>query len=231
MVEAQEIKRDGRLYEWVVLARADMLWQQDHPPVHLMDRRYVYIPYGQDNSHYFHGPLKGINDRHAVVPRPLLRKYFGRWGELGTGDAWRYLQQVAEQRHPVNTEQYLLLHLRAHQVPILRFPPVSFLAHCTEGPQCQHLYKATNLRRQQWSNMAKYWTELIEVRRTIIDDLHWRLRRQDNGWIWAKAQPSEHPLPVSWMKSHRHTVAQTEGVAPSFPRWEIQGLDIACCLS
>lgn len=231
MVEAHEVKRGGRLYHWVVLARADMFWVHKHPPLDIMDRRYVYIPYGQDNSHYAHGPLMGINDRHAVVPRPLFRKYFGRWQELGTGDAWKYLQQVAGQPHPVNTEQYLLLHLRAHHVPILRFPPVSFLAHCTEGPQCQHLYKATNLRKQGWSSMAKYWTEMIEVRRTIMDDLHWTLRRGESGWIWAQLRPAAVPVPVSWMSSHRTEKAELGVPDQRFQPWEIQGLDFVCCLS
>mmetsp|Transcript_68354 Transcript_68354/g.221148 ORF Transcript_68354/g.221148 Transcript_68354/m.221148 type:complete len:754 (-) Transcript_68354:79-2340(-) len=136
MVEAYE-KQRGRLYNWVVFARADLLWVHTHPPLDVFDSRYVYVPYGQDNSHYNHGPELGINDRHAVVPRHLVDAYFGRWGELQSGEAWDYLEDVAEKAHPINTEQYLLIHLRAHRVPVLRFPPVGFLVHCAEGPQCE----------------------------------------------------------------------------------------------
>lgn len=46
------------------------------------------------------------------------------------GSAWSYLAQVAQGQYQINTEQYLRLHLEAFQVPVRRFPPVSFLSHC-----------------------------------------------------------------------------------------------------
>mmetsp|Transcript_108150 Transcript_108150/g.305767 ORF Transcript_108150/g.305767 Transcript_108150/m.305767 type:complete len:273 (-) Transcript_108150:178-996(-) len=236
MVEAYEEQRGGQRYTWVVFARADLYWVHEHPPLGAMDPGFVYVPYGQDNSHYFHGPLPGLNDRHAVVPRPLLGGYFGRWEALGTGAAWRYLQVVAEGGDPINTEQYLLLHLRANGVPVRRFPPVAFTVHCAEGPQCQHLYRATNIGRQQWTQTAKYFTELIEVRRTINDGLH-NVNRHKEGWIWAPLKPPYPLNPGSWERPRRRRSGPVRRPPEPFPRergaepWELQGLDLVCCLS
>lgn len=211
MVTSYEQQRAGRLYSWVIFARADLLWNHRHPPLEVLDPRYVYVPFGQDNSYYNFGPEPGLNDRHAAVPRHLVDSYFGRWEALGTGEAWRlYLHRVAAGGHLLNTEQYLLLHLRAKKVPVRRFPPVAFVVHCSEGPQCQHLYKGTNLRKQEWTQTAKYWSELIEVRRTVHDELH-GVNRPSKGWIWERERPH---------------VALAPQVSKS---WEIHGLDFVCC--
>lgn len=213
MVEAYEVQRGGRRYEWVIFARADLMWTHRHPPLDLLDPGFVYVPFGQDNSFYNHGPEPGLNDRHAVIPRHLVHGYLGRWDALRTGEAWGlYLERATEAGDMINTEQYLLLHVRARGVPIRRFPPVAFVVHCAEGPQCQHLYKGTNLGKQQWTQTAKYWTELIEVRRTIHDDLH-NLNRPRSGWIWERERP--------------HVAIAPEVSQP----WEIHALDLVCCTS
>lgn len=234
MVEAYEEQR-GRLYKWVVFARADIFWVHKHPPIDVLDEHFVYIPWGQDNSHYAHGHRKGINDRHAVVPRVRLRQYFGRWEELGSGTAWDYLRAAAADGIPINTEQYLHLHLQARQVPILRFPPVAFIVHCAEGPQCQHLYKGTTLaQRQRFAHKAKYWTEMIESRRTLVDDIHWRRKRFEAGWIWAELRPPTEPAPVSWQKASPYEgmlEPPNRTLQPVHHPWEMQGLDLACCLT
>merc|ERR1712176_1504151 len=78
------------------------------------------------------------------------------------------------------------MHLRAEKVPIVRFPPISYLAMCVESPQCLHLFKGTNLRKRQWTYSAKYFPELVEVVRTNADKLH-RQKWKDAGWHWARA--------------------------------------------
>merc|ERR1712107_153348 len=195
-----------------IFARADLYWVHQHPPLEIMDPRFVYIPFGQDNSFYAHGSEYGINDRHAVVPRSWMRGYFGRWESLCNGDAWRYMESVAKAKLPFNTEQYLLLHLLANHVPIRRFPPVAFVVMCSEGPQCQHLFKGTTLRRQQWTFTAKYWSELIEVRRTLHDHETNR-KRNLGGWIWTAMKPH---APIGPHNSNH---------------WEYHGIDFSCCLS
>lgn len=189
MVEAYEEQRQNKRYDWVVFARADLFWTYRHPAAEILDPRFVHIPFGQDNSYYADGPLPGVNDRHAIVPRALVNKYFTRWDHLVSGQAWSYLRDVAEARFPVNTEQFLLLHLNANDVIVRRFSPVAFVIHCAEGPQCQHLYKGTNLGKQQWTQTAKYWSELIETRRTLVDD-KLRLDRVSYGWMGRSASTS-----------------------------------------
>lgn len=211
MIEAHESQRGGK-YSWVIFARADLLWIHVHPPLSLMDPDFVHVPFGQDNSYYAHGPEPGLNDRHAVIPRKFMQGYLGRWEALVCGSAWNYLRLVAHSGYPINTEQYLLLHLRANAVPIRRFPPIAFVIQCAEGPQCEHLYKGTDLRKQGWTGTAKYWTEVIEVRRTVHDNLH-RVQRSEHGWIWMPLQPHSQMWPRS---------AQ---------QWELHSLAFDCCQS
>mmetsp|Transcript_19044 Transcript_19044/g.62060 ORF Transcript_19044/g.62060 Transcript_19044/m.62060 type:complete len:687 (+) Transcript_19044:75-2135(+) len=213
MVKAYEEQRGNLRYDWVVFARADMMWTHRHPPIYLLNPGFVHVPFGQDNSYYNHGPEHGLNDRHAIVPRHLVDGYFGRIQALRTGEAWGwYVERMATAGDLINTEQYLLIHLRACEVPIRRFPPVAFIVQCTEGPQCQHLYKGTNLGKQQWTQTAKYWTELIEVTRTTHDDFH-GVHRPRHGWIWERERP--------------YAALDPKVSNP----WELHSLDFVCCTS
>merc|ERR1712032_1521068 len=101
----------------------------------------------------------------------------------------------------------------ANGVEVRRFPPVAFLVACTEGPQCQHLFKGTNLRERKWAFTAKYISELHEVRRTVHDSLL-RVNRDKNNWIWVPVHPHTPPGPEVF---GRH--------------WEYHALDFVCCLS
>ena len=214
MVESYESQR-GWKYEWIVFARAEMYWISKHPPLEVLDPTFVHIPWGQDNSNYDHNPLWGINDRHAVVPKRWFRAYFNRYQSILDGSAWRYLAKVAKAKYAMNTEQFLLLHLQAHQVPIRRFPPVAFLSHCTAGPQCKHLYKGTDLGQQRWTAPYKYYSEAIEVRRTTVDDVH-KLGRLESGWIWTAVWP--HTLSIwgsvqtAWDHGDCHELVSAEVV-------------------
>ncbi|CAK9038296.1 unnamed protein product [Durusdinium trenchii] len=223
MVESFENQR-GWQYEWVVFARAEMFWTQRHPPVEVLDPAYVHIPMGQDNNNYNFNPLKGVNDRHAVVPKRWFDAYFNRYQSILDGSAWSYLARVAQEGYMINTEQYLLLHLEAHKVQIRRFPPVSFLSHCTEGPQCQHLYKGTNLGKQRWTPTAKYFTEMLEARRTTVDDFH-KVRRLESGWIWMPVWPH-----VAWIWGIVKKDDRNASLQDMDPK-ELLGSDVVCGLS
>lgn len=223
MLESFEHQRAWQ-YEWIVFARAEMFWTHKHPPLEALDPRFLHIPKGQDNNFYNHNPLYGINDRHAVVPKRWFKAYFNRYESILDGSAWSYLREIARNQWMINTEQYLLLHLQAHQVPILRFPPISFLSHCMEGPQCMHLYKGTDLGKQRWTTPFKYYTEALEVRRTTVDDTHY-LVRLGSGWIWTALWP-----PQPWIWGNLKKKEQEKPIEKQQPH-ELLGSDVVCGLS
>lgn len=210
MVEAHERQRGGRRYAWVVFARADMYWTKPHPTLEVLDPRYIHVPYGQDNSFYNHGKEHGLNDRHAAIPRHLATAYLGRWEAYASGRSWEYLEPPAARGELINAEQFNLLHLRSEAAPVARFPPVAYLAMCVESPQCVHLFRGTDLGKQQWTFSAKYMPELVEVLRTTYDGAR---NTQRWGWTWA---------PVPLYSLDKELCGQP---------WELHSLEFACCLS
>mmetsp|Transcript_68354 Transcript_68354/g.221149 ORF Transcript_68354/g.221149 Transcript_68354/m.221149 type:complete len:201 (-) Transcript_68354:323-925(-) len=69
--------------------------------------------------------------------------------------------------------------------------------------------------------------------RTLVDDMHWKHRRHEAGWIWAAIKPPSVPAPVSWTASFRHfgkTDTENWHVEEHSP-WVSQGVDLVCCLS
>lgn len=53
--------RGGMAYERVMFTRLEFEWLYNHPPLSLLDPRYMWVPTGEDNT--------GINDRHWLVNR------------------------------------------------------------------------------------------------------------------------------------------------------------------
>ena len=227
MVEAFE-KQRGHQYEWIVFARADMLWNYKHPPLDVLDPHFVHIPWGQDNSYYNFSPLMGLNDRHAVVPRRWFHAFFNRYESILNGSAWRYLASVAKNGYDINSEQHLLLHLQFNEVPIRRFAVVSYLVACMQGPQCQHIYQTTELGDQHWTprTLAKYPSELMEALRTSMDDVHYGYERLKTGWIWIATWPH-----TAWFWSS--ITKETQNEVPFFdpPPHLLLSADVACGLS
>eukprot|EP00927_Polykrikos_kofoidii_P071850 TRINITY_DN6804_c0_g1_i1.p1 TRINITY_DN6804_c0_g1~~TRINITY_DN6804_c0_g1_i1.p1 ORF type:complete len:686 (-),score=45.12 TRINITY_DN6804_c0_g1_i1:20-2077(-) len=208
MIEAHEHKR-WRLYDWVIFARSDMRWTRAHPSELVMNPSFVHVPFGQDNSSFNRGSEKGLNDRHAAIPRRLMRSYLGRWEGLISGHSLLYLQRASMKGESINAEQFLLMHLRATKTPVARFPPVSYVAMCVESPQCPQHSPVTNLVKRSWAFLAKYFTELAEVVRTSYDEFHQRPKSHE--WIW-------HP-----------TSLYALGPSATDP-WELHSLEDACCL-
>src|SRR5262249_13673465 len=65
------LQREGLAdaYDWVVITRSDFLWPVPHPDVrHLSDRRVHLL----DGEQYL-----GVSDRHFIVPRRLVGRFFG----------------------------------------------------------------------------------------------------------------------------------------------------------
>merc|ERR1711918_72571 len=102
-----EKHRGGRRYSWVIFARADMFWTKAHPAIELLDARYTYVPFGQDNSFYNHGSEHGLNDRHAAIPRAQADSYLGRWEAYTSGRSWSYLERAVFKGELINAEQFL----------------------------------------------------------------------------------------------------------------------------
>lgn len=57
----QSAARGGRTYERVMFTRLEFEWLHDHPPLSLLDPRYLWVPTGEDNT--------GLNDRHWLANR------------------------------------------------------------------------------------------------------------------------------------------------------------------
>eukprot|EP00434_Breviolum_minutum_P003942 symbB.v1.2.003465.t1/scaffold149.1/size460148/4 len=106
-----------------------------------------------------------------------------------------------------------------------RLPSIVGTWQGTEGPQCQHLYKGTNLGKQRWTQTAKYFTELVEARRTTVDDFHY-LRRLERGWIWMAIWP--HTTWI-WGRIKKKTTELEETHTPE-PH-ELLSSDVVCGLS
>ena len=68
------IARHEKAREWqysrVVFSRLEFRWVAPHPPLSVLDPALVWTPSGQN--------IKGVNDRHAVMPRAAAEAYFGR---------------------------------------------------------------------------------------------------------------------------------------------------------
>ena len=81
--------RRRREYERVVFSRLEFEWLAPHPPLDLMEARYVWLPSG--------GVLSpSLNDRHAVLSRRAAHTYLGRWATLVSDNATRALVPIGE---------------------------------------------------------------------------------------------------------------------------------------
>ncbi|EOD30522.1 hypothetical protein EMIHUDRAFT_253701 [Emiliania huxleyi CCMP1516] len=127
LVRHEEHVRRGIRYEQVVHSRLDRVWIASHPPVAVLDPKYVWIPGGQDYQ-------RGVCDRHAFMNRSSAHVYFRRWDFLLDGRVMRIDSQFASGRLnsmlQMNDENYLADSLAFYRLPIRRFPSASFLGCC-----------------------------------------------------------------------------------------------------
>ena len=73
MISAQR-RPAGRRYERVMFTRLEMEWLAPHPPLDLLDAKYIWVPTGEDNT--------GVNDRHWLANRADAEGVFRRWDAL-----------------------------------------------------------------------------------------------------------------------------------------------------
>jgi hypothetical protein len=64
-------------YERVMFTRLEFEWLASHPPLHLLDPKYLWVPTGEDNT--------GVNDRHWLASRRDAEGVFRRWDALVEG--------------------------------------------------------------------------------------------------------------------------------------------------
>ena len=73
----QRESETGDRYDRVVWSRLEETWLLPHPPLSSLDRACAWIPFGED--------YRGLNDRHALLPRAAADRYLGRYEALLDG--------------------------------------------------------------------------------------------------------------------------------------------------
>ena len=64
----QSLQKAGieALYDRYIITRSDYLFPIPHPPLEMLDSKYIWVPEGEDYG--------GITDRHIVIPRQYIRE-------------------------------------------------------------------------------------------------------------------------------------------------------------
>jgi hypothetical protein len=102
-------------YTHFIITRTDFQWLAPHPPLELLDDRFIWIPEGED----YHG----YNDRHAVCSKKNISKYLDFFSSLISGEAFSYLKPYKSLNH----EYQLKLHLTHRGVRVGRFKNYAYL--------------------------------------------------------------------------------------------------------
>lgn len=109
-------------YTHYIITRTDFQWLAPHPPLHLMNKRLVWIPEGED--------YKGYNDRHAVCSEKNIFRYLNFLETLISGEAYGYLMPYKSLNH----EYQLKLHLIHQGVRVGRFMNLAYLTGSENTP-------------------------------------------------------------------------------------------------
>ena len=119
----QRESETGDRYDRVVWSRLEETWLLPHPPLSSLDRACAWIPFGED--------YRGLNDRHALLPRAAADRYLGRYEALLDGRVMHVSRELAHGRfHELSEEKYLKQTFEYHRVAVCRFPAGVFLACC-----------------------------------------------------------------------------------------------------
>eukprot|EP00966_Prymnesium_polylepis_P030356 705790-Prymnesium_polylepis.1 len=126
LVVRQEAARGWR-YDRLVFSRLEFRWVAPHPPLSALDERLVWVPSGQN--------IKGVNDRHAVMPRHAADAYFNRWTLLTSPGLLTVMPRAALQH--MGPEEFLLRALEHNggrgRIRVGFFPAVAYLDCCRAG--------------------------------------------------------------------------------------------------
>lgn len=172
LVERYEEAR-GQRFRWIIHSRTDLLWQADHPPLHLLEEgpasdSTVWIP--QTRRHDSDGK-DGLCDWHAVVPRSLAGVYFGRWRLLQEGLAPAVRNQ--------NPHVFLRNVLALHGARVGRFPAVMGVERCVTWT-CFGFGWWSGRGRGAW-RWPEEWREVMRIAPGL-----------ERGWLaWERAGAGE----------------------------------------
>lgn len=116
----QHLKTKGFDYQRFVITRTDLFWMVEHPPLKLLDPRFVWIPTGEDYS--------GYNDRHAICSKKNICQYLNSFEYMMNSRAFDYLFYLDyEHKHGINHEKHLKSHLDYCGVRVGRFKSLAYL--------------------------------------------------------------------------------------------------------
>jgi hypothetical protein len=113
----------GMRYERVMFTRLEFEWLAPHPPLSLLDPKYLWVPTGEDNT--------GVNDRHWLANRHDAEGAFRRWDALLNGLFHQIFFATTKVRPAfMSSETFNKLHLQYRKVGVARFPNVAALQCC-----------------------------------------------------------------------------------------------------
>ncbi|CAK9005375.1 unnamed protein product [Durusdinium trenchii] len=119
MIEDWEAKR-GRPYERIIFSRPDFHWIAPHIPLSYLSTEHIWVMDGEDNG--------GLNDRHWIFPRHLMRVVLGAWDHIVDGFVV-WMHQAAQVLPWWGAETFFglrLMQLGYHEL-IRRLPVPAFL--------------------------------------------------------------------------------------------------------
>ena len=157
----QYVQSRGGNYRRFVITRSDFFWLTEHPPLRLLDPRYLWIPTGQDYG--------GYSERHGVCSEKNIRQYLSTLEYMIDYRAMRYLAEVknSNPRRSLNGETQFKHHLDYCGVRVGRFKSVAYLTGDSSTPTSWSKVKTLPVAGKVYS--FKYGTELKEALRNSED--------------------------------------------------------------
>lgn len=106
------LERLHHKYDWFVITRSDFKWRVPHIALNFLDKKNIYIPYGEGYG--------GYTDRHAVVPAGLIADYLGIFRQALLDPMWH--AQAMSFDSTWNLEKFIYFKLKTSQVKVTRMP-------------------------------------------------------------------------------------------------------------
>lgn len=114
----QNFKKIGSEYQRFVITRTDLFWMVEHPPLKLLDPKFIWIPSGENYN--------GYNDRHAVCSNPNVSDYLSLLEFMLNFKALEYIYNNLDENN-LNHERHLKSHLDYCGVKVANFKNVAYL--------------------------------------------------------------------------------------------------------
>jgi hypothetical protein len=95
-------------YDRFIITRSDYIYQLPHPPLELMNEKFIWIP---DDQHY-----GGYTDRHAVLSKTNIESYLNIIPNMVLRSNEYYMKMMSENKNDWNLEQLIRFHLKQNGV-------------------------------------------------------------------------------------------------------------------